>query len=108
MITVQEVTPSDTNYTVRLSLPFTSYPPGDLLIISTLSPPHSDPIILPFPYTTNQVTVTFTELTAGVLYTYTIRVVLASNKSNDVVSPITGEFSLTTLGDITWRRITGR
>ena len=95
IITVQEETPSDTSYRVRLSLPFTGYPPSDLLIVSTLSPPHSDPITLP---TTNQVTVTFTELTAGVDYTYTIRVVLASNQSNDVVSPVTGEFSLTTLG----------
>ncbi len=94
MITIQEVTPSDTSYTVRLSLPFTGYPPSDLLIVSTLSPPHSDPITLPFPSTTNQVTVTFTELTAGVDYTYTTRVVLASNQSNDVASPVTGEFNL--------------
>ncbi len=100
IITIQEETPSDTSYRVRLSLPFTGYPPSDLLIVSTLSPPHSDPINLPFefPSITNQVTVTFTELTAGVDYTYTIRVVLASNQSNDVVSPVTGEFSLTTLG----------
>ena len=98
MITIQEVTPSDTNYTIRLSLPFTGYAPSDLLIVSTLSPPHSGPIILPFPSTTNQVTVIFTELTAGVLYTYTTRVVLASNRSNDVVSPATREFRLTTLG----------
>ncbi len=94
MITVQEVRPSGSSYTIRLSLPFTGYPPTDLLIISTLSPPHSDPIILPFPYTTNQITVTFTDLTAGVFYTYTIRVVLASNQSNDVVFPVTGDFIL--------------
>ena len=94
MITVQEITPSDTNYTVRLSLPFTGYPPSDLLIVSTLSPPHSDPITLLFPYTTNQITVTFTDITAGVFYTYTIRVVLASNQSNDVVFPVTGNFIL--------------
>ncbi len=109
MITVQEVTPSDTNYTVRLSLPLTGYPPSDLLIVSTLSPPHSDPIILPFPSTTNRVTVTFTELTVGVLYTYTIRVVLASNQLNDLVSPVTREFRLAlhVLGGMhaTWRRI---
>ncbi len=98
MITIQEVIPSDTSYTIRLSLPFTGYPPSDLLIVSTLSPPHSDPITLPFPSTTKQVMMTFTELTAGVLYTYNTRVVLASNQSNDVVSPVTGEFSLTTLG----------
>ena len=97
MITIQEVTPSDTSYTVRLSLPFTGYPPSDLLIVSTISPPHLDPIILPFPSTTNQITVTFTELTAGVLYTYTTRVVLASNQSNDVVSPVTGEFIILAL-----------
>ena len=83
---------------IRLSLPFTGYPPSDLLIVSTLSPPHLDPITLPFPSTTNQVTVTFTELTAEVVYTYTIRVVLASNQSNDVASPVTIEFRLTTLG----------
>ncbi len=98
MITVQEVTQSDTSYTVRLSLPFTGYPPSDLLIVSTLSPPHSDPITLPFPSNANQITVTFTELTAEVVYTYTIRVVLASNQSNDVASPVTREFSLTTSG----------
>ncbi|XP_064403230.1 uncharacterized protein LOC135348785 isoform X3 [Halichondria panicea] len=98
MITIQDVTPSDTSYTVRLSLPFTGYPPSDLLIVSTLSPPYSGPIILPFPSTTNQITVTFTNITAGLLYTYTTRVVLASNQSNDVVSPLTREFNLTTLG----------
>ena len=111
MITIQEVTPSDTNYTVRLSLPFTGYPSSDLLVVSTLSPPHSDPITLPFPSTTNQVMVTFTELTAGVVYTYTTRVVLASNQSNDVVSPVTGEFiilALHVLGGMLHGRITDR
>ena len=110
MITIQEVTPSDTNYTVRLSLPFTGYPSSDLLVVSTLSPPHSDPITLPFPSTTNQVTVTFTELTVGVVYTYTTRVVLASNQSNDVVFPVTREFTLAlhVLGGMLHGRITGR
>ncbi len=97
MITV-EGTPSDTNYTVLLSLPFTGYPPSDLLIVSTISPPHSDPKTLPFPSTTNQITLTFTDLTPGVLYNYTIRVVLASDQSNNVASPITGKFSLAALG----------
>ncbi len=98
MITVQEGTPSDTNYTVLLSLPFTGYPSSDLLIVSTISPPHSDPNTLPFPSTTNQITLTFTDLTPGVLYNYTIRVVLASDQSNNVASPITGKFSLAALG----------
>ncbi|XP_064399878.1 uncharacterized protein LOC135346234 isoform X2 [Halichondria panicea] len=98
VISAQEVTPSETNYTLCLSLPFTGYPPSDLLIVSILSPPHSDTITLPFPSTTNQIMVTFTDLTAGVLYTYTIRIVLTSDQSNDVVPPFTGEFSLTTLG----------
>ncbi len=94
MISVQEVRPFGFSYTFRLSLPFTGYPPSDLLIVSTLSPPHSDPITLPFPSNANQITVTFTELTAGVFYTYTIRVILASNQSNDVFFPVTGEFIL--------------
>ncbi|XP_064404265.1 uncharacterized protein LOC135349646 [Halichondria panicea] len=94
MITVQEVRPSGSSYMVRLSLPFTGYPPSDLLIVSTLSPPDSGPITLPFPYTTNQITVTFIDITAGVFYTYTIRIILASNQSNDVVFPVTGNFIL--------------
>ena len=112
MITVQEVRPSGSSYMVRLSLPFTGYPPSDLLIVSTLSPPDSGPITLPFPYTTNQITVTFIDITAGVFYTYTIRIILASNQSNDVVFPVTGNFilALHVLGGIcyTWRQTTGR
>ncbi len=72
MILVQEITQSDTNYAIRLSLPFTGYLPSDLLIVSTLSPPHFDPITLHFPSNINQITVTFTDLTAGILYNYTI------------------------------------
>ncbi len=81
MIIVQEITQSDTNYAIRLSLPFPGYPPSDLLIVSTLSPPHFDPITLPFPSNIDQITctVTFTDLTAGILYNYTIRIVLASD-----------------------------
>ena len=94
MIIVQEITQSDTNYTICLSLPFTGYPPSDLLIVSTLSPPHFDPITL------NQITVTFTDLTAGILYNYTIRIVLASDQSNDILPTATGIFSLALLEGI--------
>ncbi len=68
--------------------------------LSPPSPPHFDPITLPFLSNINQITVTFTDLTAGILYNYTIRIVLASDQSNDILPTATGIFSLALLEGI--------
>ena len=86
---------SDTSYTLQLTPPLTAHPPQDFLILTTLTPSQSRPLNQSFLSTPHQtVTVTFTDLTPGVEYSYTVRIVLVSNLSSDVVQPVTGQFTL--------------
>ncbi|XP_064393477.1 uncharacterized protein LOC135340957 isoform X2 [Halichondria panicea] len=82
-------------YTITLTLPEINYPHSELIIISTLTPTDSVPITDDFPFS-SQYSVTFNRLSDGVVYSYSIRVVLRTNTSLDVSIPVTGSFTLMT------------
>ena len=85
--------PTDTSQTITITLPFTEYQPEQLLIISTVEPPSDDgPIMADFTSPSMQYTVTFTDLDPATEYTFTIRIVLRSNKTVDVVPAVSGSF----------------
>ncbi len=96
---VAERVVSDTSYSLVLTPPLTAHPPQDLLLLTNLTPSHSRPLNLTFPSDPREVvTVTFTNLTAGVEYRYTVRVVLISDQSRDVVPQATGQFTIKQVG----------
>ena len=85
--------PTDTSHTITITLPLTEYQPEQLLIISTIEPPSDDgPIMANFTSSSMQYTVTFTGLTGATIYNFTIRIVLRSNNTADVVRAATGSF----------------
>ncbi len=84
--------PTDTNYTVTITLPLTPYQPEELLIISTVEPSNGDPIMADFSRPVMQYSVTFDNLMAATSYTSTIRIVLRANTTVDVVPAATRSF----------------
>ncbi len=80
-------------YTITLTPPEINYPHSELIIISTLTPTDSVPIIDDFPLSL-QYSVSFNGLSAGVEYSYSIRIVLRTNTSVDVSIPLMGSFIL--------------
>lgn len=80
-------------YTLILTFPLISYSQTELLIISTLTPADSAPIINDYPLS-SQYSVTFNGLRTGVEYTYSVRIVLRSNTSVDVYIPLMRSFTL--------------
>ena len=80
-------------YTITLTLPEINYPHSELIIVSTLTPTDSAPITDDYPLS-SQYSVTFNGLSVGVVYSYSIRIVLRRNTSIDVSIPLTGSFQL--------------
>ena len=88
--------PTDTSHTITITLPLTEYQPEQLLIISTVEPPSKyGPIKANFTSPSMQYTVTFTDLDPATEYTFTIRIVLRSDKNVDVVPPANATFTTT-------------
>ena len=84
--------PTDTSHTVTITLPLTPYQPEELLIISTVEPSNGDPIMANFSRPGMQYSVTFDDLMAGTSYTFTVRIVLRTNTTVDVVQAAMGLF----------------
>ncbi len=80
-------------YTITLTLPEINYPHSELIIMSTLTPTDSAPITDDYPLS-SQYSITFNGLSVGVVYSYSIRIVLRRNTSIDVSIPLTGSFQL--------------
>ena len=81
-------------YQVTFPLPDVPYLPEELVIISSLTPNDVEPTISKFTQSPLQHTATYCDLSPGVEYSYTIRIVLQSNTSVDVADPVTGFFTL--------------
>ena len=81
-------------YQVTFPLPEVSYLPEELVIISSLIPNDIEPMINNFTDSSSQHTTTYCNLSPGVEYSYTIRIVLQSNTSVDIADPVTGSFTL--------------
>ena len=81
-------------YQVTFPLPEVPYLPEELVIISSLTPNDVEPMISKFTESSSQHTTTYCNLSPGVEYSYTIRIVLQSNNSVDVADPVTGSFTL--------------
>ncbi len=80
-------------FILTLTLPRISYSQSELFIVSTLTPADSAPIVNDFPLS-SQYSVIFSGLSAGVEYSYSIRIVLRTNTSVDVSIPLMGSFTL--------------
>ncbi len=78
---------------ITITLPLTCYQPEELVIISTVDPADSEPIMANFTRPAQQYTVMFPGLQPSTTYTFIIRIVLRVNNSVDVVSPATGMFT---------------
>ena len=85
--------PTDTSHTITITLPLTEYQPEQLLIISTVEPP-SDYGSLQGEFTSPSMlyTVKFTNLNPATEYNFTIRIVLRSNDTVNVVPIVTRVF----------------
>ncbi len=69
------------------------YPSGELLIISTVSPPDSAPIMNNFTGPSIKYTVAFNNLKPATEYIFSIRIVLRTDNTMNVVAPVTGVFT---------------
>ena len=85
--------PTDTSQTITITLPLTEYQPEQLVIVSTVEPPDDGPIMADFTSPSVQYTVAFTDLDPATEYTFTIRIVLRSDNTVDVVPRVTGAFA---------------
>ncbi len=90
---------SDTSFTAITNLPLTEYRPGQLQIITSLSPNDTAPVVANFP-ASYQYTVMFSGLMPGTSYTYTVRVVRLSDMT-DVVEPFVADFLIAALRKLT-------
>ena len=81
-------------YQVTFPLPKVPHLPEELVIISSLTPEDVEPMISKFTESSLQHTTAYCNLSPGVEYSYTIRIVLHSNTSVDVADPVTGSFTL--------------
>ncbi len=86
---------SGTSFTAIMNLPLTEYLPDQLVIIVSLTPNDTAPVVADFP-ANYQYTVMFSGLTAGTSYTYTVRVVCHSDMT-DVVDAFVGYFTIAAL-----------
>ncbi len=94
---------SDTKLTIPVNLPITEYRPDQLLVIVSLSPNDTAPVVVDFP-ASYQYTVMFS-LMAGTSYNYTVRVVRRSDMTTDVVEPFEGSFTIVVLCKLMCYRI---
>ena len=86
--------PTDTSQTITITLPLTEYQPEQLVIISTASALGEDETVRAnFTSPSVQYTVTFTDLDPATGYTFTIRIVLRSDNTVDVVTANNGTFT---------------
>ena len=84
---------TDTSHNITITLPLTEYRPEQLLILSTASAPEDDVIVLTnYSSPGMQNTVVFTGLSQAITYNFTIRIILHSNHTVDVVPPVSGMF----------------
>ncbi len=93
LIVISSAGQTTSAYTITLKLPEISYSRSELIIISTLTPTDSAPITDDYPLS-SQYSVTFNGLSVGVVYSYSIRIVLRTNTSIDVSIPVTGSFTI--------------
>ncbi len=82
-----------TSHSVTVTLPLTMYPPEELLIISSVSPPDSVPTMVNFTGPLIKYTVTFNNLKPATDYIFSIRIVLRTDNTLNVVAPVTGTFT---------------
>ncbi len=82
-----------TSHSVTVTLPLTMYPPGELLIISTVSPPDSAPIMANFTGPSIKYTVTFENLKPSTDYIFSIKITLRTDNAMNVAAPVTGAFT---------------
>ncbi len=81
---------SDTSFTATMNLPLTEYQPDQLLVIVSISPNDTAPVVADFP-ASYQYTVMFSGLMTGTSYVYTVWVVCRSDMT-DVVEPFVEDF----------------
>ncbi|XP_064394063.1 uncharacterized protein LOC135341428 isoform X2 [Halichondria panicea] len=83
-----------TSHSITVTLPLTVYPSGELLIVSTVSPPDSALIMNNFTGPSIKYTVAFNNLKPATEYIFSIRIVLRTDNTMNVVAPVTGVFTM--------------
>ena len=96
-ITSQNVgTVSGTNFTVTLNLPITEYRLDQLLVITSLTPNDTAPVVANFS-ASYEYTVMFSGLMPGTSYTYTVRIVRRNDMTEVNVDAFVADFLIAAL-----------
>ena len=82
----------DSSFTVTATVPSMVNDFNALAIYSTITPAHDKAILVNYPVSSQQFSVTFNGLTAGTTYTYIIRIVLKMSPDTVIGLPVMGSY----------------